>query len=105
MNAALVRLLVPALLAHGILLMIELGSRHPVHDVAMAARLITRGGYRGRFWAGVVLGGIVAPIVVVLANADAASALFNGLVASLALAGLWLWEDLWVKAGQSVPLS
>ena len=27
------------------------------------------------------------------------------LVASLALAGLWLWEDLWVKAGQSVPLS
>ena len=104
-NAALVRLLVPALLAHGILLMIELGSRHPVHDVAMAARLITRGGYRGRFWAGVVLGGIVAPIVVVLANADAASALFNGLVASLALAGLWLWEDLWVKAGQSVPLS
>ena len=25
--------------------------------------------------------------------------------AVLALAGLWLYEDLWVKAGQSVPLS
>jgi hypothetical protein len=27
------------------------------------------------------------------------------LAAVLALAGLWLWEDLWVRAGQSVPLS
>jgi len=24
---------------------------------------------------------------------------------ALALAGLWIYEDLWVKAGQSVPLS
>jgi hypothetical protein len=27
------------------------------------------------------------------------------LAAVLALAGLWVYEDLWVKAGQSVPLS
>jgi hypothetical protein len=27
------------------------------------------------------------------------------LAAILTLAGLWLWEDLWVKAGQSIPLS
>jgi hypothetical protein len=27
------------------------------------------------------------------------------LAAALTLAGLWLWEDLWVRAGQSVPLS
>jgi hypothetical protein len=23
----------------------------------------------------------------------------------LALGGLWLWEDIWVRAGQALPLS
>jgi hypothetical protein len=23
----------------------------------------------------------------------------------LALAGLWLWEELWIRAGQMIPLS
>jgi hypothetical protein len=23
----------------------------------------------------------------------------------LALAGLWLWEELWIRAGQMLPLS
>jgi len=97
--------LVGALAIHGGLLGIELFSRHPVRDVALAARLITHGAYRGRFWAGVVAGGVLAPIVLLLAQAAFASSALSALAALLALAGLWLWEDLWVKAGQSVPLS
>jgi hypothetical protein len=27
------------------------------------------------------------------------------MAAGLALAGLWLWEELWIRAGQSIPLS
>jgi hypothetical protein len=34
-----------------------------------------------------------------------ASPLAAGLASVLALVGLYLWEDCWVRAGQSVPLS
>jgi Fe-S-cluster-containing dehydrogenase component/formate-dependent nitrite reductase membrane component NrfD len=99
------QILLVALVAHLALLALELFSRHPVRDVALAARLVTQGALRARFWLGVVAAGIVAPIVLVVAGATLDSALASALAALLALAGLWAWEDLWVKAGQSVPLS
>jgi hypothetical protein len=40
-----------------------------------------------------------------IAGAASDSNAVSAVGALLALAGLWLWEDLWVKAGQSVPLS
>src|SRR5574337_1069145 len=94
-----------SLLAHGVLLLIELLGPHPNHDAAAAARLLTRGPFRGRLWGGVFLGGIAAPIVVTLAGVAWSSLPLTMLAGLLALAGLWLWEDLWVRAGQSVPLS
>jgi Fe-S-cluster-containing dehydrogenase component/formate-dependent nitrite reductase membrane component NrfD len=94
-----------SLLLHGALLLIELTSRHPVQDVAVAARLLTRGAYRARFWGGVVLAGTVLPMIGLFAGALVDGPSLTALAALLALAGLWLWEDLWVKAGQSVPLS
>ena len=101
----LLAILLVTLVLHVVLLALELFSRHAVHDVALAARLITRGAYRLRFWAGVIGGGIVAPVALALAAAALDSTAAAGLAASLALAGLWLWEDVWVRAGQSVPLS
>ena len=98
-------LMVLSLLANAVLLAIELGSHHPVRDVAKAAMLITRGGYRARFWAGVVLAGTVAPIAFVMADLALTLPALSQLAAVLTLGGLWLWEDLWVKAGQSIPLS
>ena len=94
-----------SLLVHGALLLIELTSRHPTHDVALTARLLTRGAYRARFWGGVVITGTVLPMIALIAGAANDAMLLTALAALLALAGLWLWEDLWVKAGQSVPLS
>jgi Fe-S-cluster-containing dehydrogenase component/formate-dependent nitrite reductase membrane component NrfD len=99
------QILVVALVIHVALLGLELFSRHPVRDVSLAAQLITRGAYRVRFWAGVVAAGVVAPIALVLGGAMLDSSVVSALAALLALAGLWLWEDLWVKAGQAVPLS
>ena len=54
---------------------------------------------------GVVLGGVFLPMALLIAAAAADSTALSTVGALLALAGLWLWEDLWVKAGQSVPLS
>src|SRR5262249_9758015 len=86
-------LLFLSLVAHGFLVGLEVFNRHAVHDATLAARLIRRGSYRARFWIGVALGGVVLPTAL------------SALGAALGLAGLWLWEDVWVKAGQSVPLS
>ena len=102
--AALSLWLIPAVLAHGVAVLIELFAHHPSVDAVRAARLIARGHYRVRFWGGVMAAGTVAPALLGWLGAwvhDAAALP----AAVLALAGLWVWEDLWVKAGQSIPLS
>ncbi len=104
-SATLWPLLFLSLVAHGFLVGLEVFNRHAVHDATLAARLIHRGPYRARFWAGVILGGVVLPMALMIAGAASDSTGLSALGAVLALAGLWLWEDLWVKAGQSVPLS
>jgi Fe-S-cluster-containing dehydrogenase component/formate-dependent nitrite reductase membrane component NrfD len=93
--------LVGGLAAIALVVLAELGGRHPGVDASRAAALITRGRYRTRFWAGVVAAGIAAPVVLALSGTAATAAL----AAVLALAGLWIYEDLWLKAGQSIPLS
>jgi formate-dependent nitrite reductase membrane component NrfD len=93
-------ILISALSLQLLVLAGELLVAHANADAARAARLITRGPWRLPFWGGVVSAGNVLPILLVWANPHAAA-----LGAALALAGLWLYEDVWVKAGQSVPLS
>jgi formate-dependent nitrite reductase membrane component NrfD len=104
-SATLWPLLFLSLVAHGFLIGLEVLNRHAVHDATLAARLIRRGPYRVRFWGGAVLGGVFLPMTLMIAGAAADSTALSALGAVLALAGLWVWEDLWVKAGQSVPLS
>jgi Fe-S-cluster-containing dehydrogenase component/formate-dependent nitrite reductase membrane component NrfD len=101
----LMPLLFGGLVVHLALLLVELFSRHPVRDAALAAAVITRGGLRRRFWAGVVLAGVLVPLVLIAVGAIVASTPVAVLAAILTLAGLWLWEDLWVRAGQTIPLS
>ena len=90
------------LAASVIVLFAETLTSHGSQDAARAARLITRGPYRVRFWWGVVLGGTVLPLVLLL---NPSLPLTSAAAAVLALGGLWLWEDLWVRAGQALPLS
>src|SRR5688572_6352458 len=97
---ALAMLLLLSLLVQALILFAELFGSHASVDVARAARLITRGPWSGRFWGGVIVIGIVAPMALVAWGPGPAV-----LGALFALAGLWIYEDLWVKAGQSIPLS
>ena len=106
-NASEMRLLawtmVGGLLTSGVLLIAEFAGTHANVDVARAARLVTRGHFRTHFWAGVVAVGLALPLVLVLTALD--GGVVAALAALLALVGLWIYEDVWVKAGQSVPLS
>jgi hypothetical protein len=91
-----------SLLVSALVLFAELFTAHGTQDAARAARLLTHGPLRLALWGGVVVGGIVLPLVLLLS----ASVPFGSeLAAGLALAGLWLWEELWIRAGQMIPLS
>jgi Fe-S-cluster-containing dehydrogenase component/formate-dependent nitrite reductase membrane component NrfD len=97
---ALSVLLGVGIVAQAILLFAELSGAHANLDVARAAHLITRGPWRAPFWLGVIGMGMVAPFALVwIGPAFAATG------AVLALVGLWIYEDVWIKAGQSIPLS
>ncbi|HEY7139967.1 MAG TPA: 4Fe-4S dicluster domain-containing protein [Methylomirabilota bacterium] len=84
-----------------LLVLAECYTSHATADASAAARAITRGRFRLVFWIGVVAGGTVLPALLVIPDSGATSALAAG----LALVGLYLWEDCWVRAGQVVPLS
>jgi Fe-S-cluster-containing dehydrogenase component/formate-dependent nitrite reductase membrane component NrfD len=88
------------LVLHAVTLLAELFGSHANVDTAAAARLITHGPWRTRFWGAVVVLGTLLPIALVWVSPPAAA-----LGAVLALVGLWVYEDVWVKAGQSIPLS
>jgi hypothetical protein len=86
----------------GAVLFAEAFTAHAGHDARRAARLVTRGPYRARFWWGIVAAGTVAPLVLLVSSALPVT---SAAAALLALGGLWLWEDIWIRAGQALPLS
>ena len=70
---------------------------------------MTRGRYARRFWAGGMVTGTwsfpASPSAIALA-ADTGAALPAAAVTGIsAVAGMWFYEDSFVRAGQSVPLS
>ena len=90
------------LLVSALVLFAELFTAHGTQDAARAARLLTHGPLRVPLWGGVIVGGIALPLVLLL---SASIPFGSELAAGLALAGLWLWEELWTRAGQMIPLS
>jgi formate-dependent nitrite reductase membrane component NrfD len=91
-----------SLALNGVVLFAETFTAHATQDAARAARLITRGPYRVRFWWGIVVGGTAVPLVLLVVSPQPWAAVATTV---LALGGLWLWEDIWVRAGQALPLS
>ncbi|HYU20129.1 MAG TPA: 4Fe-4S dicluster domain-containing protein [Chloroflexota bacterium] len=85
----------------------EVLTPHPNHDVAETARLLSCGPIAPVFW-GVICGlGLALPLALLAIGLAVPSfaALGGAVAAVLALVGLYLYEDLWVRAGQSMPLS
>jgi Fe-S-cluster-containing dehydrogenase component/formate-dependent nitrite reductase membrane component NrfD len=79
------------------------GSRH----VELATLEMTRGRYAGQFWFGGVLNGLVVPaaLLTFALATDTTSPWPAACGAAAALFGLFAYEDAYVRAGQSVPLS
>jgi formate-dependent nitrite reductase membrane component NrfD len=99
----IVRTLVLATVVHLLMLLLEYGGRHPTRHAAAAAHLVTHGRYARLFWIGAV------GLSVVAAGLSAVN--WNGGLLAAALAGLLLqaalliYESVFVRAGQDIPLS
>lgn len=88
------------------LLLMEYSVPHVNAHVRKTIALITHGPYRSTLLGGVLLLGTLVPVALVaLMFAIDAYALLGALAGVAALAGLWLYERMWVSAGQDVPLS
>jgi formate-dependent nitrite reductase membrane component NrfD len=92
--------LVASCAASALLVAQDTWGHHPTAQAARAARNLWRDRFERRFWAGVGLG-LLAPLPLALVG----GAVPLAVAGALALVGLWLYEDAWVRAGQSVPLS
>ena len=97
---------VAALGALALLILTELWSKGSRH-VELATLEMTRGKYAGQFWFGGVLNGIIVPaaLLVFALASDTTSPWPAACAAAAALFGLFAYEDAYVRAGQSVPLS
>jgi Fe-S-cluster-containing dehydrogenase component/formate-dependent nitrite reductase membrane component NrfD len=88
------------------MIMGEIALPHVSADVRIATHALIKGQLSRRFWGLTVGAGMIAPIVLaVIAYWTPPSDLFSLAAAVLGLVGLWCFEDLWIKAGQSAPLS
>jgi Fe-S-cluster-containing dehydrogenase component/formate-dependent nitrite reductase membrane component NrfD len=84
-----------------ILTLIEVLRRHGTEDARRANSTLLRGKLAAQFWTLAVGLGLLVPIITL--TAASVSAMVGACL--LALAGVFWFDWLWVKAGQSVPLS
>jgi formate-dependent nitrite reductase membrane component NrfD len=98
--------LLGGLAATAVFVAIELSS-HGSRHVQLAVDAMTRGAYARQFWwGGIVLGLVIPAALVILAlAADIGGAALPAVAAVAALVGMFAYEDAFVRAGQSVPLS
>ena len=89
----------------GVIAALDLGVEHPTRQAERAARNLTHDLYARRFWLGGIGLGVAAPALLGALFLLTGALPLLALAGVVALAGLWLYEDAWVRAGQSVPLS
>jgi Fe-S-cluster-containing dehydrogenase component len=102
-HSALVPLFAGALLLHLVFTLLEerMAPRGREKEYGPAARLITHGPLAREHWTFGIGAGIALPLVLMLFAPPA----FLPLAAIFALIGLWIEEDLFVRAGQAQPIS
>jgi Fe-S-cluster-containing dehydrogenase component/formate-dependent nitrite reductase membrane component NrfD len=92
------------------MILAEMLLPHSNEDVRLATRSLLSGRLRARFLGLAIGAGLVLPMLLmtsllVVPVSRASGSWLLAAAAVLALAGTWWFEDLWIKAGQSVPLS
>ena len=88
--------LIASLVLHAMLIVFDLMAVHSTIDAKIAAHYVYSKNWM--FWAGGIILGIVLPLALLCFNVTGASGL-------CALIGLLLFERVWIRAGQVVPLS
>lgn len=88
-----------------LLIALDTFGRHPTRQAERAARNLWRDRFAASFWLGGVVLGLVLPAGLGTTFLIAGGTGFLAAAGACALAGLWFYEDAWVRAGQSVPLS
>jgi formate-dependent nitrite reductase membrane component NrfD len=101
---ALGRVLLVALLLSLAMILGEACQKHVSEDVRRATDLLKKGALRKYFWGGAIGLGTVLPAALLGIPAEVSGTAY-AFASIAALAGLWIFEDLWIKAGQAVPLS
>ncbi len=91
-------------IANLLILAVEYGGQHSTRNAAVAAHMITHGSYKGAFWGGAI-GLSVVTFALALAGVLGAPILLAVLGGLVAQASLLIYESVYVKAGQDVPLS
>jgi Fe-S-cluster-containing dehydrogenase component/formate-dependent nitrite reductase membrane component NrfD len=105
LTRALGWVLVGGVAASATLIAVDTFGRHPTRQGQQAALNLYRGLFARRFWLGGALLGLAAPAAFGAAFLAAGGRGLLAAAGACALAGLWVYEDAWVRAGQSVPLS
>ncbi len=90
-------------LAQLLLVGLELTS-HQTVSVEVAVAALTKGKYRTKFQVGVWCG-MVLPLALALVAVISGNSELNAVAGALAIMGLAAYEDAFLRAGQSVPLS
>ncbi len=86
------------------LTLLDTYGKHPTRQAERAATNLRRDLFAKRFWFGLGLGMLASAALagIYLLTGEPGALALGGV---LAMVGLWLYEDAWVRAGQSVPLS
>jgi Fe-S-cluster-containing dehydrogenase component/formate-dependent nitrite reductase membrane component NrfD len=98
-------ILFAALTAGLVMILIELALPAMSEDFQRAAELILRGELSRRFWVVVVALGTILPLILLGLGIAARAPALLAVAAILGLFGLWVFENIFIKAGQAVPLS
>ena len=96
--------LLGGIIAGAALVSMEVTSKGTPH-VEAAVHQMVRGDYMSRFWVGVLVGLFAPACVVIIALAGNTGPALPAAAGVAALVGMWFYEDSFVRAGQSVPLS
>lgn len=104
--AAIRWVLLAGVAATAALIAIEL-SAHGSRHVELAIETMTKGRYANQFWWGGIVLGLIVPAVLVICSLafDIDNPILVAVAAVSALVGMFAYEDSFVRAGQSVPLS
>ena len=102
---AAARILLAALASGLVMILIELALPPMSEDFRRATDLISRGELSARFWLVVVLTGTILPSMLLVVGLSESISALTVVAALLALTGLWVFENIFIKAGQAVPLS